>query len=295
MDPTLRTRTISRLKEVTPTLSPRLKTVAKYILDNPAEFGLDSIRETARKSGVSTFTLVRMAHQMGFAGYDDMREPFRHALVSSTEDVDGREWVDALRDSGPAGVAHASATLNSLAVVQRSLQRQSTEKLERVADLLLQARTVYVTAMRASYGLAFHFHYIAKMALKSIQLAPSHVGSAIDELSDAGPGDVVLAVTFTPYSRETIEAAMFAKSRGATVVFVTDSEVVAPHFKPDISLLVSTNSTHHFACNSGAMAVLEILLAMIFQGGDQTTETRIRKYEDLRTAHNAYWVAQKKH
>jgi DNA-binding MurR/RpiR family transcriptional regulator len=31
-----------------PDLSPRLKSVAKYIVDNQSDFGLDPIRETAR-------------------------------------------------------------------------------------------------------------------------------------------------------------------------------------------------------------------------------------------------------
>lgn len=295
MDPTLKTRTISKLKEATPLLTPRLKAVAKYILDNAAEFGLDSIRETARKSGVSTFTLVRLAKRLGFDSYDDLREPFRHALVSSTEDVEGREWIDDLNDAGPTGTIQANATLNSLAIVQRSLQRQPTQKLEAVVDILLGARTVYVTAMRSSYGLAYHFNYIARMALQSMQLVPRHMGSAIDELSDAGPEDVLVALTFVPYSKETIEAAVYAKSLGATVIFITDSEIVAPEFKPDISLLVSTNSTHHIACSSGAMAVLEVLLAMIFQRGGPMVQNRISKYETLRKTHKAYWVSPKKH
>lgn len=82
MDPTLKVRTISRLKEELPALTPRLRTVAKYIVDHPADFGLDPIRETARKAGVSTYTLVRMSQQLGFDSFEDLRDPFRHALVS---------------------------------------------------------------------------------------------------------------------------------------------------------------------------------------------------------------------
>ncbi|NBR41237.1 MAG: MurR/RpiR family transcriptional regulator, partial [Alphaproteobacteria bacterium] len=70
MDPTLKNRTLTSLKEKMPMLSPRLRIVAKYIVDHPSDFGLDSIRETARKSGVSTYSLVRAANSLGFESYD---------------------------------------------------------------------------------------------------------------------------------------------------------------------------------------------------------------------------------
>ena len=50
MDPTLKSKTISKLKDEIEHLSPQLRTAAKYVIDNPADFGLDPIRETSRKS-----------------------------------------------------------------------------------------------------------------------------------------------------------------------------------------------------------------------------------------------------
>ena len=124
MDPTLKNKTISKIKQSVSTLSPRLKAVAKYIVDNPSDFGLDPIRATARKCGVSTYTLVRMAKILGFEGYEGLREPFRHALVSSTAFVERSEWVDGLRAEGVLGEVQANAAVNAMALVQRSLERQ---------------------------------------------------------------------------------------------------------------------------------------------------------------------------
>jgi DNA-binding MurR/RpiR family transcriptional regulator len=132
------------------------------------------------------------------------------------------------------------------------------------------------------------------MALPSMELVPRHMSTAIDELNDAGPCDVLMAITFTPYSLETIKAAAFAKSKGAKLIVITDSEIVAPGLEADLTLLVSTLSTHHFACNSGAMALMEILLAMIFTDGGDEVRARIADYEDLRRDHSAYWTAPKK-
>jgi len=294
VDPTLKTRTISALKEALPELSPRLKTVAKYIVDHPNDFGLDPIRETARKCGVSTYTLVRMAARMGFDSYDELREPFRHALVSANALVDRPDWIESIRLRGDLGAVQAEAALNTMAIVQRSLERQNSDEMERVVELLLGARNVYLTAVRASYALAYYFHYVGRMALPTLQLVPRHINSAIDELNNAGEGDVMIAISFQPYSRETIEACRFAHARGVKLIMISDSEVISSEFRPEAVLVASTVSTHHFGCYTGAMAIIENLLALLVSRGGAAARRRIKSYEDLRKDNNAYWIAQKK-
>ena len=293
MDPTLKTRTITALKEAIPDLSPRLKTVAKYIVDHPSDFGLDPVRETARKCGVSTYTLVRMAARMGFDSYDELREPFRHALVAANAMVEQPDWVESMRQRGALGQVQAEAALNTMAIVQRSLERQNSDEMGRVVELLLEAPNVYLTAVRASYALAYYFHYVGRMALPALQLVPRHINSAIDELNNAGPGDVMIAISFKPYSRETIEACRFAHARGVKLVMISDSEVISSEFTPEATLVAATVSTHYFGCYAGAMGIIENLLALLVSRGGEEARRRIKSYEDLRKDHNAYWIAQK--
>lgn len=293
MDPTLKSKIISKLKNEIEDLTPQLRTAAKYIIDNPADFGLDPIRETSRKSGVSTYTLVRTAHRSGFSSYEEFREPFRHALVSSSGSIQEPTWVDELRTRGDSGRVQAEATRNALSIVQRSLERQSTEELNEVVDTLLGARNVYLTAVRSSYAMAYYFHYVGRMALTSLQLIPRNMNSAIDELNHAGPGDVLIAITITPYSRETIQACEFAKKKGVQLILITDSDIVSPELKPEYVLVNSVISTHHFGCFTGMMATLELLLALLVNRGGDESRKRIKSYEDLRAENNAYWVRKK--
>jgi DNA-binding MurR/RpiR family transcriptional regulator len=167
--------------------------------------------------------------------------------------------------------------------------------MERVAEMLLGARNVYLTAVRASYALAYYLHYVGRMALPSLQLIPRHMNSAIDELNYAGEGDVMIAITFTPYSRETIEACKFAVRKGVKLIMISDSDVISSEFTAQETLVASVLSTHHFGCYAGAMAVIENLLALLVAQGGVDAKHRIKSYESLRKENNAYWIAQKKH
>lgn len=293
MDPTLKTRTMTRLRRAFSGLPPQMQTAAKYVSDNPAAFGLDSIRETARKSGVSTYSLVRLAQEFGFDSFEDLRAPFRHALVSTADFVENPPWLGPMAEAGETGQVQAAASLNALAIVQRSLERQSPALMERVADRLLAADRVFLTAVRASFAMAYYFDYVGRMALPSMQLIPRHVGSAIDDLNQAGPGDVLVAITVAPYSRETIEACEFAQSRGVGLILITDSDIVSPDLRPDATLVASVVSTHAFGCFAGIAALLDVLIALLLTRGGAEAEARVGAYEQTRARYNAYWVPQK--
>ena len=295
MDPTLKFKIIRQLKDKFDEFSPRLKLVAKYITDNPADFGLDSVRTTSHKIGISTFTLVRMAKVLGFESFEELREPFRNALVAISEVSDDPAWLNDLSGKGEIGKAQAKTARNTITNVQRSLHLIDPDKMERVVDALFSARTVYVTAVRATYSLAYLFHYIGRMSLPSLRLVPMLMNSTIDELNNAGPEDVLIAITFSPYSTETIEACRFACKRGAKLILITDSNLAVPDLKPTEVLVASTLSTHHFACHSGAMAVLENLIALMVEKGGQDALDNIESYENLRDEFSAYWKLIKKH
>ena len=63
-----------------PNLTPELKKSATYVLENPNEIGVSSIREIALKAKVKPNSLVRMARKIGFDGYEDFRQPFRDQI-----------------------------------------------------------------------------------------------------------------------------------------------------------------------------------------------------------------------
>ena len=290
MDPTLRPRIIARLKAEIAGFAPQMRTAAKYLLDHPADFGLDPIRETARKARVSTYTFVNMSKHLGFASFEELRAPFRAALVANTPGPASHSWLDDLRIRGGSAAAFADAAHNALSVVHRTLRAQALDELATVADVLTRARTIYITGMRASYAMAYYLHYVGRMALPGMELVPRNMGSAIDDLKDAGPEDVLVAITVTPYSRETIEACRFAQGNGLKIIVISDSDVVAPELKPDHNLVASVLTSHDFACYSGMTALIEALIALLIQRNAAAARPRIAAYDSLRHDSNAYWT-----
>lgn len=295
MDPTLRNRTLSQLKDALPGFSRKMSVAGKYVVDFPTEFGMDPIRTTAQKSGVSTYTFVKLAKTLGFSSFEALREPFRHALVAGAATIELPDWLAAQAGNDALGATYSGAAANALAIVSRSLERQKLDQLEQIVDLLIGAKNTYLTAVRSSYAVAYYFHYVGRMALPSFHLIPRHQNSALDDLNDIEAGEVLIAITVTPYSRETIEACVFAQKKGAKLILISDSDIVAPGLKPDHVLVTSVLSTHGFGCFSGMLSVVELLVALLMERGGTAAKDRIATYEILRVENNAYWLPAKKH
>ena len=71
---------LQRLSSELDDLTPEAQKAARYVLENPRDVGVSTVREIADAADVKPNTVVRMARQVGFDGYDDFREPFREAI-----------------------------------------------------------------------------------------------------------------------------------------------------------------------------------------------------------------------
>jgi DNA-binding MurR/RpiR family transcriptional regulator len=85
---------------------------------------------------------------------------------------------------------------------------------------LAVAQTVHVVGLRRAFPVATYLVYVfEKMAVPA--MLHDSVGK-LDHRFALRPGDAVIAITFAPYSEETIALAQDAKARGLPVVALTD-------------------------------------------------------------------------
>ncbi len=287
------TQLTNRLRRTIDDLPTQLQAAAKYIIDHPADFGIDPVRVTAQKIGVSSNVLVRLAQRLGFDGFDAFRQPFRHALATDREEQLGQDWLSSLRQEGQFATAQSQFARNELNVVTRSLRQIDPKKMQMATDIISNAKRCFVAATRASHALASYFCYAGRMAQPGMQLIPRQMGSAIDDLIEGDTQDCLFAITVQPYSADTIQAMRYARDMGMKIILLSDSDVIAPGVKPDVVLAVSTRSLHHFSSFSGAMAVLECLLGHLFDAGGDAARIRVEEYQKAREETGAYWRPSK--
>lgn len=282
MSATQQNRLLAKMREQYSLLAPTLQLAAKYVIDHPADFGIDSIRRTAEKIGVSTYSLVRLSKELGFPGFEEFRDPFRRALRTTSKPIISSSWLDDLSAEGPTGTTLANSAENSMSILKHSLRQMTPEISDKFIAELTKARTVYVTATSTSYALAYYFQHIARLVLPNVQIIPRDMANPIVDLNFASDKDVLLAITVSPYSQTTVNTCKFARQKGLGLLIITDSQLPLAELEPDAVLKAEMESPYVFSCYLGVIAILESLLHLLVIAGGEEAAANIKSYRDLK-------------
>jgi len=271
-------------------LPPQLQVAGRYLLDHPQDVALCSMRELARDAGLPPATMTRLARQLGFEGYDDLKRLYAEEVRQYA--VVYRERASELADPkrGKDASALASEMVTGIARQVDALGApESVAALVAGAALMGAARTIYCLGQRLSFPPAYIFQYIHSVAGGSSALLDAPGGTGLDALRQASSEDVVLAISVSPYTRTTVEQTAFAHERGIPVVAITDS-AVSPLAKFARQLvLVSTKSRSFFQTMAAVAAAAETLATLTAMGCSGRALDGLKSSEDYFSAARTYW------
>lgn len=281
---------MGRLLEALPEMSPQLRKAAHYVLDNPNDVGVSSIREIAEAALVKPNTLVRLARAVGFEGYEDFREPFREALRTGRESFPDRaRWLQSIARGGRHGRLFGGMASSTLENIERLFADATAAEVKAAADRIVAARTTYVLGVGVSYALAHNFAYLTRMALDSVVAVPRDGSLPIDDVAKAGPDDALLAMTFKPYRSEVVDAVRTAGAQGAGVIALTDSRSSPIALAADLAFVIPTDTPQFFTSTVAAAALLETIAAFVVADADPRVIANIDRFHRRRHELGIYW------
>ena len=269
-------------------LTPELQKAAAYVLENPNDVGVSSIREIADAAEVKPNSFVRMARAVGFEGYDDFREPFREEIRRGTTFPDRARWLQSLAKGGKLGGLHAAMAESAMANIEQCFADTDAARLKAAADAIVAARHVYVLGDGMNHALARNFSYLAGMAMDRIEAIPREGRLAIDHLVRAGKGDVLLAMTFKPYRRDVVEAVEIARRQGVKIIGISDSPASPIVVGSAHSFVVQTDTPQFFPSIVATAALLETLIAFVIADAEPDVVASIERFHERRRALGIY-------
>ena len=280
---------VERLLSEFESLPAQLQICARYIIDHSHEVGLQSMRTLASNAEVNPNSFVRLARHIGFEGYDAMRERFRDFVRGGVGSSPDRvRWLQTLAKEGGSAAVYGQMASACLENTERMFEQQVVEDLEKAADWMIEAKRVYVLGMGLAYPLAYNFWYVARMGFDHFVLSPRHGSLPSDDLIRVGNQDCLLAMTFQPYRRDTLQAVRLAKQNGAKVIGVTDSNTSSLCRVSDLGLVSPTHTPQYFHSNSAVTALLESLCAILVARGGEAASSAVDAFHSARWEANIY-------
>jgi len=267
-------------------LPGQLQLSARYIVDHPHEVGLQSMRTLAQHANVHPNSFVRLARHLGFDGYEPLRERFRDFVRSGIGSSPDRvRWLQEMDRKGGSTAIFGSMAEACLDNTEKMFAQQSIKDLDRAVGWMIDARRVYVLGLGLAYPLAYNFWYVARMGFDHFVLSPRHGSLPSDDIIRMDKRDCLVAMTFQPYRRDTLEAVRLAKKQGAKIIGITDSSASILCREADIGLVSPTNTPQFFHSNSAVTALIESLCALLVARGGDAASAAVEAF------HSARWEA----
>jgi DNA-binding MurR/RpiR family transcriptional regulator len=270
-------------------LTPELQKAAKFILENPEDVGLNSMRTVAKGAGVKPATVSRLSKRLGFDEYELFREPFRQRLrkiePQFARGVESAQRRDGVNDEALLSELRKQEISN----IEGTLSADNYPALLDAAETMHQSRRVYVLGLRGAYGPAFLFYYAYQLFQENSRLVDTRAGIFADQLRGIGDKDSLLVISFPPYTQLTIDAVNYAAEAGARIVAITDSAVSPAANAAGHTIITRNKSASFYHSFIGALAVTQALITLLVtkKGGDAVRIAR--EAENQLSQISAYW------
>lgn len=263
--------------------TPEARKAARYVLDNPQDVGVSTVREIARAARVKPNTLVRMARQAGFKGFEDFRAPFREAIRSGGRSFPDRaRWLQDMRRRGELGGLYASMAEAAMRNIEDTFAANDEKVMRAAAEAIWNSRQVFTLGVGVNHANARNFTYLASTGMPRFHAIPRPGSTAVDDLAWADGRDVMVAMSMAPYRAEIIEALDIAREQGLTVIGLSDSPASPVLRAADHRLLVAVDTPQFFPSSVATIAVLETLLSFVIAVASDEVVERVERFHRRR-------------
>jgi len=214
------------ITEAHPGMSRGAQQIARYLLHNPNEVALASVKTIAGAAGVHSSGLVRFAQALGFAGFREMQRVFQTRLVTAAPGF--AERVSALEDELGRHAAKTNLAflrdlvIRDIAALRNLLETTQVDQLDKAIDLLAKAKRIYLVGQLRALPVASFLRYVLAMLRREVVLLDAAGGLATEQAKIIAPDCVLVAVSFRYYAAEVVGIVEGAARRRVPVIAITD-------------------------------------------------------------------------
>lgn len=245
---------ISAIKDGLP---KRLQDCASFVLRKGDAMAFLTVAQASQESGIAPSAFIRFAQALGMQGYSDLQQLFRRQ--ASQQRLPYRYRINTLRQRGETetDLLFADFCGSSIASIERLMSKMDPQSIIKATEVICSMPEMHVIGQKRAFSVASYLAYVLGQFDHRIILH-SDVGS-IKIPGRFRPGEVLLIISFEPYTSEVVQVAEKAKSDGAKIVAITDTPLSPLSGLADVSLEVVEEDVGGFRTYSATFCLAAAL------------------------------------
>ena len=202
-----------------PELSKQEKKIADFLIQNKTFPFILTGKKLSLKTGVSEATIVRFAKHLGFRGFQHLKSRIAEDLSEQFMPEDRFKFMR--RSKNPISTISRVAE-KEMENINQTINHLDLKQLQEFIQSLHRADYVYTIGLGISALLARLAAYLFNQAGIRAYACQKEEHSFIERLINLDSKDAVLAFSFPPYSKETIDSLKFCFQKDIPCLALTD-------------------------------------------------------------------------
>lgn len=276
------------IEEKIPSLSKGHRRIATYIVEHYDKAAYMTAAKLGTQVGISESTVVRFADELGFDGYPALQHSLQEIVRNKLTTL---QRMEITSDRIGNNDILDKVVQSDIEKIRITLDRINHDHFNTAIDAIVNAENIYILGMRSSSSLASFMAFYFNLIFDNARCVNMSGGSeTLEQVMRISNKDVLIGISFPRYSKRSINAVKYAKSQGAHVVAITDSNI-SPIATYADSLLLAESDMASFV--DSLVAPLSIINAIIVATGMKKKDEVANTFTKLEEIWEKYEVYQK--
>jgi len=239
-----------RIKSQYPKLPQTHRNLGDYFIENFDKIPFLNVQEISEATSMSVASVVRFAQRIGFKGFLEMRDEISKELQNRIRQKEIFSLVDEGKIKNDILSSVANLDIKNINETLHSLDRKNYES---AIKMILNAKRVYTAGLGISFLLARVLAYQFNQVAIDAKSFNHDDASFMEQVLFLNRDDLIIAFSYPPYSKETVDVAKFAKEKNIKVISITNKNASPITFYSDATLVVKSDNllfTNSFAAIS---------------------------------------------
>lgn len=276
---------IKLIQQNFPKFSKGQKLIAEFIMTHYDKAAFMTAAKLGEKVGVSESTVVRFAVALGYEGYPRLQKVLQELIKTKLTTVQRIEMSSDMVDENDIVINVLKSDIDN---IRSTLEEVDIETFDKVVDLLMEAKNVYIIGLRTSTTLAEFLGFYLNLILENVRVVSQGISEIYEQLFNVTSEDLVLAISFPRYSRRTVDALNFASKRGTRIISITDSPLSPLLNYSDYTLFAKSNIASFVDSLVAPMSLINaLIIAVSIREKEKVTEV-FGRLEDIWGEYHIY-------
>ena len=275
---------LQRLNHSGKRLSKSHRRIAECIVTHYDKAAFMTASKLGEYVGVSESTVVRFAAALGYDGFPQLQkalqELIRHRLTAT-------QRLEMTGDMGHAQVLN-KVLKTDIQNIRTTLDELDLATFDAVIESILQARNLYVLGLRASAPLAEFFGHYLNFIFPNVHTVTSGVSDVFEQIARISDEDVLIGISFPRYPSHTVKAMKFARSRGATLIAITDGPLSPLHAEANLCLMAKSDMASFVDSLAAPISLINALIVALSQRRRTQVTDYFDKMENIWSEYRVY-------